>query len=86
MITPELVLTSVIEWFPVRQRAEDLIDFVLDERPAVKALIATQRGSADELLATMLADGWTLADEVDYAAGKRIRYLLPPASGTAVTS
>jgi hypothetical protein len=40
-------------------------------------------GSADDVIAQMLADGWTLQPGVDRVAGKRIRYLQPPAQPAA---
>ena len=43
-----------------------------------QAVIATQQGPADEEIAAMVAAGWTLSDQVDHVAGKRIRYLTPP--------
>lgn len=35
-------------------------------------------GSADEIVADLLAAGWTLEERVDYVAGKRIRTLRLP--------
>lgn len=40
--------------------------------------IVAHEGSADEVVATMLAAGWTLSDEVEYVSGKRIRTLVAP--------
>jgi hypothetical protein len=35
-------------------------------------------GSADDVIARMTAEGWTLEERVDHVAGKRIRFLHPP--------
>lgn len=35
-------------------------------------------GNADELVATLLAAGWTWDGNVEHVAGKRIRNLVPP--------
>lgn len=35
-------------------------------------------GSADQVIAGMLAAGWTLQEGTDYVAGKRIRFLSLP--------
>lgn len=35
-------------------------------------------GSADQMVADLVAAGWSLDDDVSYAAGKRIRYIHPP--------
>lgn len=36
-------------------------------------------GNADEIIARLVADGWTLGSRVDQVAGKRIRFVTPPA-------
>lgn len=35
-------------------------------------------GSADEVIAGLMAAGWTAYERTDYVAGKRIRFLSPP--------
>jgi hypothetical protein len=35
-------------------------------------------GSADDTIDRLVADGWTNTGKVEYIAGKRIRYLVPP--------
>lgn len=46
-----------------------------------QAVIATQRGSADPEIEALLAAGWTLDEQVDHVAGKRIRYVRSPEGG-----
>lgn len=36
-------------------------------------------GNADPQIAQLLAVGWTIDERVDYVAGKRIRFVHPPA-------
>src|ERR1700749_953492 len=40
--------------------------------------------SADDVIARLLEAGWTLRDEADHVAGKRIRYVIPPQAPRAV--
>ena len=40
--------------------------------------LVTHEGPADEVVASLLAAGWTLSPEVDYVSGKRIRTLVAP--------
>jgi hypothetical protein len=54
---------------------EDLVAHLKDCRQ-VDAVIA-QDGNADDLVASLMAAGWTY-DGVEYVAGKRVRYLTPP--------
>jgi hypothetical protein len=35
-------------------------------------------GPADDIIARMVAVGWTLKDETTIIAGKRVRYIVPP--------
>jgi hypothetical protein len=43
------------------------------------AALVMQSGSADDLIVTLLAAGWTWSDRpTEVVAGKRIRYLTPP--------
>lgn len=35
-------------------------------------------GSADEVIASLVAAGWGLSERVEYVAGKRIRYVTVP--------
>lgn len=45
----------------------------------VDAAIVQHRGSADDLVERLLADGWTWDERPsEIIAGKRIRYLRPP--------
>lgn len=37
-------------------------------------------GNADPQIAQLLAVGWTIDERVDYVAGKRIRFVHPPAA------
>ncbi len=53
------------------------------------AAIVMQSGSADPVIASMLADGWTWTNGTEAAStermnGKRIRYLTPPPGGATV--
>lgn len=41
-------------------------------------------GSADTLVEQMLAEGWTMQPQVDLIGGKRLRVMVPPASGGPV--
>jgi hypothetical protein len=43
-----------------------------------KAGIVMQSGSADGVIAEMVAAGWTLRERVDHVGGKRIRFLVAP--------
>lgn len=47
-------------------------------RPVQAALVAD--GSADDTVTAMLAAGWTLEPGTELVAGKRVRYLRPPAA------
>jgi hypothetical protein len=49
----------------------------LAECAAVDAAIVVD-GNADEIVAGLVAAGWTLRDRVDRVAGKRVRFLEPP--------
>ena len=35
-------------------------------------------GSADEIIAKLISEGWTLTEREDHIGGKRIRYVQPP--------
>lgn len=49
----------------------------------VDAAIVMQSGSADGVIATLLAQGWTWDERpTEHVGGKRIRYLRPPPSWT----
>jgi hypothetical protein len=57
--------------------AEVLADHLAHCTQADAAIVVD--GSADELLAEMLAAGWTWDGTAEYMLGKRVRYLTPPA-------
>lgn len=68
--------------------ATALAEHLRDCRGAHGALVM-QSGSADPVIADMLAQGWTWANGTEEAstervAGKRIRYLNPPPGGVTV--
>lgn len=54
------------------------VDAVCDALGDADGVIVAHQGSADDVVATMVAAGWTLSDRVEYVAGKRIRTLIPP--------
>lgn len=55
-----------------------VLDHLTRVRPVDASLVVD--GSADEQIARLLAAGWTIEQRVDLVAGKRIRYLHPPAA------
>jgi hypothetical protein len=57
---------------PVNELVEHLRDCLKADAAIVKD------GSADDVVAELLAAGWTLDSEVTYMAGKRIRMMHPP--------
>jgi hypothetical protein len=56
------------------------IEAILDHVDAqgVAGLLVTQSGSADELVAQMIEEGWTVEARTHHVGGKRIRYMVPP--------
>lgn len=54
----------------------------LAECTGAKAAIVVD-GSADDVVAKLLAAGWTLDERTDLVAGKRIRFLRMPGSAEA---
>lgn len=56
----------------------DLIIGSLRDGNADAAIIVN--GSADDAIARLLEAGWTLEDKTKIVAGKRIRYIRPPAT------
>jgi hypothetical protein len=56
--------------------ADLLIEHIVNCTPAKAAVVVD--GSADDIVAGMVAAGWTLGGRVDRVAGKRIRFLTPP--------
>jgi hypothetical protein len=64
---------------PEQQRsgADVMLEHIQECTPA-KALVVVD-GSADDIVARMQAEGWTLSERVDRLLGKRIRFLTPPA-------
>lgn len=54
---------------------EALVEHLKECRQVDAAIVAD--GNADELLARLIGEGWTY-DGVEYVAGKRVRYLVPP--------
>ncbi len=59
----------------------DIVAEHLAECTDAKAAIVVD-GNADEVIAGLLAAGWTLSDRAELIAGKRIRYLRTPAGQT----
>jgi hypothetical protein len=55
--------------------AEELVEHLKECRKVDVAVV--KDGNADDLVARMIAEGWTY-DGVEYVAGKRVRYLTPP--------
>lgn len=55
--------------------AEALAEHLVECREVDAAVVVD--GNADELVAKMLAEGWTYGG-VEYVQGKRVRYLAPP--------
>jgi hypothetical protein len=65
---------------PLRQDGAQVVaDHLANCTPATAALVVD--GNADLEIAKLLAAGWTWTEgrETEYVAGKRIRYLSPPA-------
>lgn len=57
----------------------DIVADHLANCAGVGAAIVMQEGSADEVIATLLAAGWEWSGQpTEVVAGKRIRYLTPP--------
>jgi hypothetical protein len=55
----------------------DLVEHLRDCRKADAALVVD--GNADDVIANLLAAGWTWSTrQTDYIGTKRIRYLTPP--------
>lgn len=55
---------------------EALVEHLKECRQVDAAIV--QDGNADELVARLIGEGWTY-EGVEYVAGKRVRYLVPPA-------
>lgn len=53
----------------------ELVKHLIECRKVDAAIV--QDGDADDLVARLIADGWTY-EGVEYVAGKRVRYLIPP--------
>ncbi len=79
---PALVRVSLAEETPQPVDGAAAVAEHLAECSPASAVVVMQDGSADEMVAGLLADGWVLEDRVDRVAGKRIRYVRPPATGS----
>jgi hypothetical protein len=55
--------------------AEALVEHLVECRDVTAAVVVD--GNADELVAKMLAEGWTF-EGTEHVEGKRVRYLVPP--------
>ncbi len=55
--------------------AEDLVEHLAQCRDVSAAIVAD--GDATDLVQTLIDQGWTY-EGVEYVAGKRVRYLVPP--------
>jgi metallophosphoesterase superfamily enzyme len=58
--------------------AQVVVDHLTQCTDADAAIVVD--GNADPEIAQLLAAGWTIEERVDFVAGKRIRFLHPPAS------
>jgi hypothetical protein len=63
------------------QGAEGVARYMAEESGAQAALVM-QSGSADEVIANLVAQGWVLQAGEEHINGKRIRYLQPPPGWT----
>jgi hypothetical protein len=57
--------------------ADEVVEHMVNCTDATAALVMHE-GSADDVIAQMIEQGWTLEDRVDRVAGKRIRFLRAP--------
>jgi hypothetical protein len=64
----------------VSESGADILAEHMAECTDAKAAIVVD-GSADEIVARLLAAGWTMDERVDHVAGKRIRFLRTPEGG-----
>lgn len=62
--------------------ADDLVEHLTRDRSKTSAAIVAD-GSADTLVDTLVGAGWQVAPDHEYVAGKRVRYLTPPAATAA---
>ena len=60
--------------------ADVLVDHIVQCTDAGAVVVVD--GSADDIIGRMLAAGWTVEQRVDRVAGKRIRFLHPPADSS----
>lgn len=60
---------------PTGLAAQRLVDHLVECREVDAAVVVD--GNADELVAKMVAEGWTF-EGTEYVEGKRVRYLVPP--------
>lgn len=58
--------------------AEVLVSHLIECTDAKAAIVVD--GSADDVIAMMIAAGWMLDSRVDLVSGKRIRFLVAPAA------
>lgn len=63
--------------------AQAVLDHLTECTDADAAIVVD--GNADFEVAGLLAAGWTIEHRVDLVAGKRVRYLHPPAADSPVT-
>lgn len=57
--------------------ADALVEHLTECTDASAAIVVD--GNADDIVARMIAAGWSLRERVDLVAGKRVRFLEPPA-------
>jgi hypothetical protein len=63
--------------------AEEFVDHLQNCGPKADAFIVMENGlSGDDVVATLLAEGWTWGG-VEYVGGKRIRNLIAPTQASA---
>lgn len=60
---------------PYQDGASALVEHLAQCRGVDAAIVAD--GNADDLVDQLLTQGWTY-EGVEYVAGKRVRYLVPP--------
>jgi hypothetical protein len=62
---------------PRTDGAQVVVDHLTQCTDAQAAIVVD--GNADSTIERLLAEGWTIEQRVDLVAGKRIRFLHPPA-------
>lgn len=63
---------------PLRYDGPQVLADHIEQCTDVDAVLVMHTGSGDDVVATLLAQGWRLDEQVDYVAGKRIRTLVAP--------